>query len=300
MMAIYRSAIVKQAQSWLGRKESDGSFKVIIDTYNSIVPLPRGYKLSYKDAWCAGFVSAVSKVCGALSIIPAECSCNRMITLFKNLGEWVENDAYVPKAGDVIFYDWDDSGSGDNKNEADHVGIVESCYGSTIVVIEGNYSDSVKRRELKVNGRYIRGFGVPKYDTEPTPAPTPTPSGNAIIKAGQQASIKFTGHAIEVDGIRGPETRRQAARVLQHAMNLDYRKKLAEDGVIGILSRAVLGVHYVKYGEKQYMVTAAEILLMMLGKDPKGVEYPGIFGSGLKAAAGKSKITASDCVSYTK
>ena len=53
-------------------------------------------------------------------------------------------------------------------------------------------------------------------------------------------------------------------------------------------------------GEKQYMVTAAEIMLMMMGKDPHGVEKPGVFGSGLAAAAGKSKITATDFINYTK
>ncbi len=36
--------------------------------------------------------------------------------------------------------------------------------GGNIVVIEGNNSDSVKRRTLPVNGKYIRGYGVPKYD----------------------------------------------------------------------------------------------------------------------------------------
>ena len=89
-----------------------------------------------------------------------------MVNLFKNLGEWVENDAYVPSAGDVIFYDWDDSGSGDNTGWTDHVGIVESCDGKNIVVIEGNMNDSVGRRTIAVNGRYIRGFGVPKYTSK--------------------------------------------------------------------------------------------------------------------------------------
>ena len=34
-----------------------------------------------------------------------------------------------------------------------------------ITVIEGNYDNSVKRRTMAVNGKYIRGYGVPKYDT---------------------------------------------------------------------------------------------------------------------------------------
>ena len=43
-----------------------------------------------------------------------------MVKLFRKLGEWVENDAYIPAPGDVIFYDWQDSGSGDNTGYSDH------------------------------------------------------------------------------------------------------------------------------------------------------------------------------------
>lgn len=166
-MAKYASKVVGQAQSWIGKKESDGSHKVIIDTYNAHKPLARGYKVTYTDAWCATFVSAVAIKLGYTNIIPTECSCSKMIDLFKKLGSWVENDAHTPKAGDIIFYDWEDNGVGDNVGNSDHVGICEKVSGSTITVIEGNYSNSVKRRTLTVNGRYIRGYGVPKYDAEP-------------------------------------------------------------------------------------------------------------------------------------
>lgn len=165
-MSCTRSQIVKQMQSWVGLKESNGSHKKIIDIYNKIKPLPVGYKLKYTDAWCAGTISAAAQVCKATDIIPAECSCPRMITLAQKMGIWVENDAHVPKPGDIILYDWDDSGKGDNKNSPDHVGLVEKISGTTITVIEGNYSNAVKRRTLKVNGKYIRGFIVPKYDAE--------------------------------------------------------------------------------------------------------------------------------------
>ena len=87
--------------------------------------------------------------------------------------------AYVPKPGDVIFYDWQDSGSGDNTGWPDHVGIVEAVSGSTITVIEGNKSDSVSRRTLQVNGKCIRGYGVPKYSSgSDDPAPI-TPAKTA-------------------------------------------------------------------------------------------------------------------------
>lgn len=158
-----RSQVVKTAAKYIGCKESDGSHKQIIDLYNSHKPLARGYELKYTDAWCAGFGSAVAIECGLTDIIPTECGCEKQIELFKKLGRWQENDSYVPMSGDYVFYDWQDSGNGDNTGSSDHVGIVEACDGKTITVVEGNYSDSVKRRTIKVDGKYIRGFGVPDY-----------------------------------------------------------------------------------------------------------------------------------------
>ena len=166
-MGTTRTKIVAQARSWLGRKESDGSHKLIIDTYNSHKPLAGGYKLQYTDAWCAGFASAVAIACGATDIIPTEVGCGRYIELFKKKGIWVENDSHVPAPGDYIFYDWKDDGVGENVDGASHVGIVEKVENRVITVIEGNYANSVKRRTIEVNGRYIRGYGVPKYDAEP-------------------------------------------------------------------------------------------------------------------------------------
>ena len=42
--------------------------------------------------------------------------------------------------------------------------------GNTITLIEGNYSNSVKRRTIEVNARYIRGYGIPKYTGQATTA----------------------------------------------------------------------------------------------------------------------------------
>ena len=124
-MSKLASKVVSQAQAWIGKKESDGSFKTIIDIYNAHTPLARGYKVQYSDEWCATFVSAVAIKCGYTSIIPTECSCEKMITLMKSKGIWNESDSRKPSAGEIIFYDWNDSGSGDCTGTADHVGSVE-------------------------------------------------------------------------------------------------------------------------------------------------------------------------------
>lgn len=170
-----RSKVVQIAEKYLECKESDGSHKKIIDLYNSHKPLARSYPVKYTDAWCATFVSAVAIECGYTDIMPTECSCSKMITLYKNLGRWQESDSYIPFLGDVIMYDWDDSGSGDNKGSADHVGIVVSVSGNKIKIIEGNYGDAVAYRTIKINGKYIRGYCLPDYASKVDSAETVVP-----------------------------------------------------------------------------------------------------------------------------
>lgn len=158
-----RSRVVAAAQGWLGRKEADGSHREIIDLYNSHKPLARGYAVKYTDAWCSTFASAAAIKAGLTNIIPTECGCEEHIKRFRALGAWMEADSYIPSPGDYIFYDWQDDGKGDCTGRADHVGIVTSCDGKTVTVIEGNLNNAVGCRTLPVNGRYIRGYGVPDY-----------------------------------------------------------------------------------------------------------------------------------------
>ena len=182
-MAKYANEIIKLAQSWIGKKEADGSHKIIIDIYNSHKPLARGVKLTYKDNWCAATISALAIKLGYTGIIPTECGCQKMIELFKKLGVWIENENRTPNPGDIIFYDWQDNAKNysttDNKGWSDHVGVVEKVANGKITVIEGNVSGKVGRRTLDVNGKNIRGYATPKYDAEPvvTTKPTTTVKG---------------------------------------------------------------------------------------------------------------------------
>ena len=104
-----------------------------------------------------------------------------------------ENDAYTPSAGDMILYDWDDNGVGDNTGSADHIGIVVSVSGGVIKVIEGNKSNAVGYRDLAVNGKYIRGFVTPKYSSKATKEEAPKPSGNGGGSYNIGDIVNFTG-----------------------------------------------------------------------------------------------------------
>ena len=168
-----RNNVAKFLDKYRGISEGSEAHKEIINIFNNSGLCTR-YKMTTKDAWCATAVSAAfiaNKLAGKLGsgalFECVECSCNYMIELAKKQGIWEEKDSYVPKTGDVILYDWQDSASSysttDNKGSSEHVGIVDSCDGSNIKVIEGNKNDTVEFRTIRVNGRYIRGFIVPKY-----------------------------------------------------------------------------------------------------------------------------------------
>lgn len=158
-----RQATVNQFYRWVGWNETNKKYEWIIDIYNTITPLPSGYKMKYTDAWCAATVSAVAKKMDLIKYIFPECSCNRMIALYQKNNRWEENDAYVPQLRDICFYDWDDNGVGDCTGQSEHVGMVCEVTGNTFKVLEGNYSKEVKVRTMQVDGKYIRGFGLPDY-----------------------------------------------------------------------------------------------------------------------------------------
>lgn len=153
--------LIDNALDWLGYNEADGSHKIIIDYYNQLDPLPRGYKMTYNDPWCAAFVSAVALKSNCADIIPPECSCTKMIEGFKKLGRWYSFDKHYPSPGDIIFYDWNGNGG------SDHVGIVTSVASRTVEVLEGNKSNAVGYRTIYLGSRYIFGYGVPAYSAIP-------------------------------------------------------------------------------------------------------------------------------------
>lgn len=169
-----RQDVVDLILSWEGKNETDGSFKSIIDIYNSYKgSRPRGIKMQYNWPWCACTWSALAIKLAYTDIMPIEISCGFLIDAAKKMGCWQENDDYIAKPGDAIVYDWDDNAKGDNTGWPEHVGTVTETHEEAgyFVIIEGNYNDSVKKRTISINGRYIRGFITPKYDVNTVSQP---------------------------------------------------------------------------------------------------------------------------------
>lgn len=123
--------------------------------------------------------------------------------------------------------------------------------------------------------------------TAASATPAATSSKKDIIKAGQMHANNFTGAGLVVDGIRGTLTKKAGIMAVQTALNLDFKAGLAVDGEWGPKSAAALKKRSVRLGSTRYLVTAVEILLMLKGYNPNGVECPGQFGSGCAAATGR-------------
>lgn len=176
-MSCSRQHFVETAKKYLGYNEDDNSYMTILNIYNKGLSKAvskwgtRNVQMWSTAHWCSCYVSAMAMVAGCDDIVPIEISCYYHRVIAERNGIWVESDSYVPKAGDLIIYDWDDNGVGDNHGCEDHIGIVVACDGKTIQTIEGNtsghgngegYKGKVAYHSRPVNGRYIRGFIVPK------------------------------------------------------------------------------------------------------------------------------------------
>lgn len=158
-----RKKVADTALALVGIKEGTAEHKKIIDTYNAKLPkLPRGYKMDYDDAWCAGTMSYIGIVLDIIHIILPECSCSAMIERYKKAGRWEERDDYVPELADIVMYDWD-AVKGECTGAPEHTGMVVGYNGKNPLVLEGNYDNQVKIREICVEYVKVRGYCLPDY-----------------------------------------------------------------------------------------------------------------------------------------
>lgn len=117
------------------------------------------YGFNSRVEWCAIFVSWVADQAGYIEskVIPKFSGCQNGIDWFKKRGQWKEK-GYIPKAGDIIFFDWEVDG------KVNHVGIVEKVENDKVYTIEGNSdNDTCRQKNYSVNSKYIYGYGVPLY-----------------------------------------------------------------------------------------------------------------------------------------
>ena len=295
----------KHANGWYAlRPKSVAHANAIVEAMQQAVDNPN---IGYDQGERSDIMTSLKKY-GSLKKIaePTECDCSSLVRACvyqatgKDVGSFTTANEASVLASSGLFENKFSVYSSSSLYNGDI--LVTQTKGHTVVVISGNPRKAVATTGTQKETT-VQTAATNNNKQEQTVVVS---KGDAIIKKGQQHAIDFTGVKIGVDGIVGNETNKMKARVLQHAMNLDYGKTIEEDGVFGSKSVAKLGSHYVAKYEKQFMVTAAEILMELHGIDPKGVEMPGVYGNGLVNAAIRffgdngRKITASKFLKLIK
>ena len=147
-----------------GRAFTAGSNQAIVEVALTQIgneggqPYWSWYGFDSRVEWCACFVSWCADQCGYIDsgLIPKFAGCIDGANWFKSNNRWNDRN-YEPKAGDIIFFDWEDDGT------TDHVGIVEKCENGTVYTVEGNSGDACKQRQYAVGSSNIYGYGIPAY-----------------------------------------------------------------------------------------------------------------------------------------
>ncbi len=147
-----------------GRAFTAGSNQAIVEVALTQIgneggqPYWSWYGFDSRVEWCACFVSWCADQCGYIDsgLIPKFAGCIDGANWFKSNNRWNDRN-YEPKAGDIIFFDWEGDGT------TDHVGIVEKCENSTVYTVEGNSGDACRQRQYTVGSRNIYGYGIPAY-----------------------------------------------------------------------------------------------------------------------------------------
>jgi len=123
------------------------------------IPFWSWYGFNTRVEWCACFVSWCANQCNLIEngILPKFAGCqSEGIPWFKERNLWQKGN-YIPKAGDIIFFDWENDGI------SDHVGIVEKCEENIVYTIEGNSNDMCREKTYQIDSTDIIGYGTPIY-----------------------------------------------------------------------------------------------------------------------------------------
>ena len=173
--------------------------------------------MDFPAAWCDCFVDwcfyKAYGVANAKSLLGGNFDDYTIASaqLYKNKGAWYTSN---PKIGDQIFFK-------NNKGTICHTGLVYKVDGSYVYTIEGNTSSAagvvanggcVRRKSYALNYSKIAGYGRPKYDSGNT-----TVINNNTQNVQKVAENTFATRVME----------------LQRALNAEYGKKLAVDGIPG-------------------------------------------------------------------
>ena len=245
-----------------GRQKYHDKYKTILGR-NKYSQAKRNYcYIKYKDGYYYSDCSSSQDL--TFQAIGYDCPTFSTVEmyqsdLFEKLPVVIKNghiqNPEILKVGDQLLF------AGADYSRELHIGHVEGIY-----EINGQTSDL--KAKIKKGQQYLNEFLKPLID-------------------------KGKFKALDVDGEVGSLTKRAFIRAFQYGMNKSYNVGLDVDGDYGKMSKAAARNYPTRPGQVSYVVTALEIGMWLHGVDPKGVEFPGSYGSGCTAAV-KSVLGTSE------
>lgn len=158
--------ILAVAESQLGYQESKRNVVLAGSDLHGYTRYGQWYGDPYGE-WCAMFVSFCLHYAGVTGF-PMESGCSRWIEDLKAADRYAEASFASPKAGDVVFFDFDQQRNSTVHVpvDADHVGIVaevipaDGTEPAKLRTIEGNTGGKVAYRTYNLDDATIIGYGV--------------------------------------------------------------------------------------------------------------------------------------------
>ncbi|MBO5556857.1 MAG: CHAP domain-containing protein [Oscillospiraceae bacterium] len=162
--------LVNVARSQLGYPESKRNFELAEDqSLKGYTRYGAWYGIPYGD-WCAMFVSFCLRYAEIPeTAVPRDSGCATWVERLSapEFALYARAEAYQPKAGDIIFFDFN------NDEKADHVGLVSMVDEDqgTLETIEGNRVNYVERFTYNRTDPSILGYGVLPKNPDQVDAP---------------------------------------------------------------------------------------------------------------------------------
>lgn len=249
--------------------------------------------------WCFltafGYQKALELLCQPEKSTGAGCKYS--MQFYQNKGQLFFSN---PQPGDQVFFK--------SNGEISHTGIVESVSGTTVVTIEGNASDQVKRINRKLNDGYTYAFGRPKYDDTSTSGTGSTGSGSTGTKKTVDELAKEV-----IDGKWGNGDDRKArltaagydyAAVQKKVNELLAGKTTSAGSAPATTSQPAETVYTVKSGDTLSGIAAKYGTTYQKLADYNGIANPNIIHVGQKIRIPGAKAEAwtpkvGDIVNYT-
>lgn len=193
---IARQTAVQTAISMKGQRRQ------VVDLYNTVRPLPLGYRVKYEDLLCATYISSIFIRLGWTDIVPPNPRAWQLYEIMAAIDCGVHDKNRTPQIGDLIFF-----GNGEEIRHINHVGIVTEVIGQQIYYYD--IQNTVGRHTCPVGYSYIWGYGIPDYaskDLEPLPEPEPEPEPDVPrkLKVGDLVTVNpgakwYKGQSIKLN-----------------------------------------------------------------------------------------------------